>query len=255
MKTSAAPPATPRTVSPSITATTTAPAVKTGATRRIRLLLADDHPVVRKGLLFYLESRPNLEIVGEAANGREALQKARESAPDVIVSDLNMPQINGLDLTEALRKELPKTRILILSSHSNSEQVIRILRSGAHGYVLKDASPDELWKAIETVNGGDTYFTPEVARIALNQFVRKDADGPQEPDLTVREQEVLTHIAEGLSNKEIACRLNLGTRTIETHRERLMTKLNIHSVAGLTKFAIVKGFISFPCLPVPASSN
>ncbi len=211
---------------------------------RIKLLVVDDHPVVRKGISLCLSKRENLEIVGEAADGREAVRKARELHPDIMLMDINMPQMSGLAVTELLRKELPGIKVLILSMHGNTEYVLRILQSGARGYVLKDAPPDELSRAIDVVHNGETYFSADVARVALNQFVRGNGDPNGTPALTNREREVLIHIADGLSNKEIACTLGVGVRTVETHRERIMRKLDIHNVAGLTKFAIAKGLIS-----------
>lgn len=211
---------------------------------RIRLLLADDHPVVRKGIRSCLERQEQLEIVGEAGNGDEALMKAHQLKPDLVLMDIDMPQKTGLEVTEILRKEMPQVKVLILSMHDNSDYIMRILQSGARGYVLKEASPEELVKAIETVNSGEAFFSPEVARLALNQFVQGSGEGPHPSQLTDREREVLIHIAEGLSNKEIACRLNVGVRTVETHRERIMRKLDIHTIAGLTKFAISKGLIT-----------
>jgi two-component system nitrate/nitrite response regulator NarL len=210
----------------------------------IKLLLVDDHPVVRRGIASCLARQENLVIVGEAADGVEAVRKAKELLPDIVLMDIDMPQMNGLAVTEVLRKELPTVKVLILSMHSNTEYVLRIIQSGARGYVLKEASPEELIRAIETVNRGEAFFSPDVARVALNQFVRGSGDGPESSRLTSREREVLIQIAEGLSNKEIACRLGVGVRTVETHRERIMRKLNIHSVAGLTKFAVAKGYIS-----------
>jgi len=212
--------------------------------RRIRLLLADDHPVVRKGIASCLARHQNLEIIGEASDGLEAIRKAKELVPDIILMDIDMPRMNGLAVTEALRKELPNVKVLILSMHSNTEYVLRIIQSGARGYVLKEASPEELVKAIEIVEGGESFFSSDVARAALNQYVRGNGTESSSMHLTKREREVLVQIAEGLSNKEIASQLGVGVRTVETHRERIMRKLNIHSVAGLTKFAIAKGMIS-----------
>lgn len=213
--------------------------------KRIKILLVDDHPVVRKGIASCLSQHANLEIIGEAADGREALRKAREMLPDIVLMDIDMPHMNGLAVTDLLRKDAPKVKVLILSMHSNTDYVLRIIQSGARGYVLKDASTKELLRAISAVNSGEAFFSPEVARAALNQYVKGTGTPNSEAQqLTNREREVLVHIADGLSNKEIASQLGVGVRTVETHRERIMRKLNIHSVAGLTKFAISQGLVS-----------
>ena len=213
---------------------------------RIRVLLADDHPVVRRGIAYCLDQHANVNVVGEAADGQEALARARELVPDVLLTDMDMPHLNGLAVTEALHKELPQIKVLVLSTHTSTEFVLRCAQSGANGYILKQSSPEEYVQAIQTVHAGQPFFSPDVARVALNQFIRGNGPGPDPSDLTNREREVLTCIAEGLCNKEIACRLNIGTRTVETHRERLMRKLDIHSIAGLTKFAVAKGLIHLP---------
>ncbi len=213
------------------------------AGKLIRLLVVDDHPVVRQGLRSCLDQCKHVAIVGEAVDGEDAVRKARDLAPDVILMDIDMPRMNGLTATELLSRERPNIRVLVLSMHSDPDYVLRILRSGAKGYVLKQAPTEDLFKAIESVGAGETFFSSEVARIALNQFVRGGGEGPQTKQVSTREREVLIAIAEGLSNKEIAARLGVGVRTIETHRERIMRKLNIHSVAGLTKFAISKGLL------------
>jgi DNA-binding NarL/FixJ family response regulator len=211
--------------------------------KRIKLLLVDDHPVVRKGIISCLARHEHLQIVGEAEDGQDAMRKARELMPDIVLMDIDMPEMDGLAVTELLRKEIPKIKVLILSMHSNTEYVMRIIQSGASGYILKEAPAEDLVRAIDLVNDGEAFFSPEVARAALNKYVRGGGeDGSAQ--LTNREREVLVQIAEGLSNKEIANKLGVGVRTVETHRERIMRKLNIHSVAGLTKFAISKGLIS-----------
>jgi two-component system, NarL family, nitrate/nitrite response regulator NarL len=213
------------------------------AKKKIKLLLVDDHPVVRKGLWSCLGSRENLTIVGDAADGEEAMRKVRELSPDVVLMDIDMPRMDGLAVTEALRESTPEVKVLVLSMHRNREYVLRIIRAGARGYVLKDAPPEDLVRAIEAVHGGQAFFSPPVARIALNQVSGGDKTGPQ-AQLTGREREVLVLIAEGKSNKEIANSLDIGVRTVETHRERIMQKLGIHSIAGLTKFALVNGLTS-----------
>ncbi len=219
------------------------------AKQKIKVLVADDHPVVRKGLQMCLAREERLKLVGEAADGDEALRMARELTPDVVLMDITMPRMNGLAVTEALRKDLPKIKVLVLSVHSTKEYVFRIIQAGAHGYVSKEAPPEELLRAIESVYKGEPFFSPEIARAALNQLV--SSGGKKEPfaQLTGREREVLALIAEGKSNKEIANQLGIGVRTIETHRERIMRRLDIHSVAGLTKFAIANGIVTLEGQP------
>src|SRR5262249_49696370 len=173
-----------------------------------------------------------------------AVRKIKELMPDIVLMDIDMPQMNGLAVTDLLRKEVPQVKVLVLSMHSNSEYVLRIVQSGARGYILKDASPEELVRAIETVQAGDSFFSSDVARVALDQYLRRGPGETATNQLTNREREVLVQISEGLSNKEIASRLGVGVRTVETHRERIMRKLDIHSVAGLTKFAISHGLVS-----------
>jgi DNA-binding NarL/FixJ family response regulator len=210
----------------------------------IKVLVADDHPVVRKGLQTCLAREPGIKVVGEAANGDEALSKIRELLPHVVLMDISMPGMNGLAVTEQLRKEAPNVKVLIISVHKNKDAIFRVIQAGAHGYVSKEAPPEELIRAIEAVYDGQAHFSEDIARAALAEFVRNG--GKKEPfaQLTSREREVLVLIAEGQSNKEIADKLRIGVRTIETHRERIMRRLNIHSVAGLTKYAIANGMIT-----------
>lgn len=212
--------------------------------KRIKILVADDHPVVRKGLQSCLAKQDRLKIVGEASDGDEALKKTRELSPDVVLMDISMPGMNGLAVTEVLRKESPAVKVLVLSVHNNRDYIFRIIQAGAHGFISKEAPPDELLRAIESVYSGEPFFSPEIAKAALNQLVTSGGKKDPFAQLTSREREVLVLIAEGQSNKEIATKLGIGVRTIETHRERIMRRLDIHSVAGLTKFAIANGMIS-----------
>jgi two-component system, NarL family, nitrate/nitrite response regulator NarL len=214
------------------------------AKKKIKVLIVDDHPVVRKGLLSCLSAKENLKIVGEAANGTEAIKLVTELEPEIVLMDISMPGMDGLAVTEALRKDSPHTKVLILSMQGSREPVLRMIKAGARGYVLKDAPTEELVAAIETVHAGEAYFSKPVAQIALNQYVSDSDDTKPVAKLSDREREVLSLIAEGKSNKEIAVHLGIGVRTTETHRERIMRKLNIHSVAGLTKFAIANGISS-----------
>ena len=209
---------------------------------RIKVLLVDDHPVVRRGIAACLSRHELIELVGEAADGREALEKARALKPDVVITDVEMPVMNGADLAMALAKELPGTRVLVLSVYHAPGHVLRMVQAGATGYMFKESPPEELIRGIVQVARGEPFFSENVAQIALNQVVRGQFNGVQ--SLTGREREVLIRIAEGLSNKEIAGALSLGVRTIETHRERAMRKLDIHSVAGLTKNALSQGWVT-----------
>jgi DNA-binding NarL/FixJ family response regulator len=207
-------------------------------------MLVDDHPVVRKGISSCLERHNHLLVVGEAAEGNEAVAKARELLPDIVLLDIDLPRLSGLGVAEVLRKDLPNIKVIILSMYQRAEYLPRIIQSGARGYVLKDSPPEELVKAIEMVSAGECCFSPEIARLALSQVVQENGAGPAESELTSREKEVLVQVAGGFCNKEIATNLNVGVRTVETHRERIMRKLSIHSVAGLTRFAVAKGLVT-----------
>lgn len=212
--------------------------------KRIRLLLVDDHPLVREGIRSCLSSHSRLEIVAEAVDGREAVAKAREVRPDVVLMDVNLPRLNGVEATRILRREAPSSKVLALTVHNNREYVVRMVRAGARGYVLKDASPQELIQAIEAVNAGEAFFSPDVARFVLNDYVSTSGWAKLHgEDLSEREREVLTLIADGHSNKIAAQMLGLSVRTVETHRARIMKKLAIRNAAGLTKFAISQGLI------------
>jgi two-component system nitrate/nitrite response regulator NarL len=219
--------------------------MKTPLEKKIRLLVVDDHPLMQEGLRSALAKYQFLEIAGEASNGEEAVRKAKELMADVVLMDINMPRMNGLEATELMRREAPQAKVLILTAHKNPEYVRKIIHCGARGYLLKDASGQELAHAIELVADGRTYFSPEVSGEALD-FCFKQADHPGQAHSTAlseRELEVLKLVARGCSTKEIAPQLKITCRTVETYRERIMSKLGIHNIAGLTRFAISEGLI------------
>ncbi len=216
---------------------------------KIRLLLVDDHPIVLDGIKSHLCAQPEFEVVGDASNGQDALRKAKLTLPDVILMDISMPHMNGLEAISHLRKQVPNAKVLILTMHESKEYIAQVVRSGARGYLLKDSAPAELVGAIKAVHHGEVYFSPSVSRVLVQEMTdgsRRAANGAEQQPLTDREREVLSLIAEGLLNKQIADRLGIGVRTIETHRERIMRKLDIHTVAGLTKYAIARGMTSMP---------
>jgi len=210
---------------------------------RIRVLLADDHPVVRWGLSCCLAASRDITVVGEAGDGREALRKTEELSPDVVLMDIDMPELNGLSATELIRRKKPEVMVLLLSMHPYSQHMARIVHSGARGFLLKDARPEDIIAAIRKVAAGETCFSPDLAREALRHFTYSPETEFPGKSLSYREREVLIGIAEGLSNKQLALRLGISARTIETHRGHIMQKLNIRSVAGLTRFAVSRGLV------------
>lgn len=203
--------------------------------KRLRILIADDHTVVREGLRAVLAAYDFITIVGEALDGKEAIQQALALRPDVVLLDISMPRVSGLDAARVLKKRIPSTKILILTVHHRQEYVKEVLRIGAHGYLLKDIAPAELVHAIIAVCRGDAFFSPFVSKVVLDGYL--GSANSAKYHLSKREREILVFIAEGLTNDNIAERLFLSITTIRTHRRRLMKKLNIHTVAGLTKYA------------------
>lgn len=207
----------------------------------IRILLADDHVLVRQGFRMILAAQPDMEIVGEAGNGREAVEYAERLKPDIVIMDVAMPELNGIEATRRLAASLPRTRVLALSMHKDSVYVREILRSGARGYLLKDSADADLLAAVRAVAKGDGYLSPAVSDAVLTDYRRHVTD-PIDL-LTSREREVLQMIAEGKTNKEIAVALNLSVYTVEAHRGRVMEKLNLHSTGELVRFALRNGLI------------
>jgi len=213
--------------------------------KTITILLADDHTIVREGFRKMLELESGFEIVGEASNGREAIALAAKLHPSVVLMDIAMPLLNGLESTRQILKAVPATRVLILSAHSDSAYVQSAVDSGAAGFLLKQTSAHEVCRAIREINAGKTFYSPAVAK-QLNHQKSVGRDGlpnKQAVQLTSREMEVLQLIAEGKANKETASELGIAIKTVEKHREHLMQKLNIHDTAGLTRYAISAGII------------
>mgnify|MGYP000636773528 CR=1 FL=1 len=211
---------------------------------RVSVLLADDHALMRAGLRKLLESLPDVEVVGEADDGQAAIALAGQLRPDLVLMDIAMPGLNGLEAAARLTKAYPQTRVLILSMHQNEDYVRQALRAGAAGYVLKDAAPAELELALKTVVRGDSWLSPAVSKGVMSDYVQRlrDEESPGNA-LTPRQREVLQLIAEGSSTKEIARRLDLSVKTIESHRTQLMKQLDLHDVSALVRYAIRTGLI------------
>ncbi len=210
----------------------------------IRILLVDDHPLVLEGISARLESEPGITVVGQANNGQQALEQAAELKPDVVLMDISMPVMNGLEAAEHFRNDQPNVRVLILSMHENREYIVKMIQSGAAGYVLKDVSSDELIRAIQTVAQGGTYFSAGASEALFSEFAQPEAQEKADTGLTKREETVLKLLAEGQCNKEVARTLDISVRTVETHRQNIKQKLNIQTAAGLTKYALEHNLIS-----------
>jgi DNA-binding NarL/FixJ family response regulator len=209
--------------------------------KKIRILLADDHAMVRQGFRMILAAQSDMEIVGEAGNGREAVELSEQLKPDVVVMDVAMPELNGIEATRRITASSPHTRVLALSMYKDSVYVREILRAGARGFLLKDAIGQDLLAAVRAVAGGEGYLSPAVSEAVLSDYRRHVTD-PLDL-LSSREREVLQMIAEGRTNKEIAATLDLSVYTVDAHRGRIMEKLNLHSVGELVRFAVRKGLI------------
>jgi DNA-binding NarL/FixJ family response regulator len=209
--------------------------------KRIRILLADDHAVVRQGFKMILGAHPDMEIIGEAGNGRDAVELAEQLKPDVVVMDVAMPELNGIEATRRLAESVPHARVVALSMHKDSVYVREILRAGARGYLLKDSVAADLVSAVRAVARGEGYLSPQVSNAVLDDY-RRHVTNPIDL-LTSREREVLQMLAEGKTNKEIATVLNLSVYTVDAHRGRIMEKLNLHSINELVRFALRNGLI------------
>lgn len=210
-----------------------------------RVVIADDHALLRQGLRLLLSQIADFEVVGEAANGREALTVLQALTPDVVLMDISMPELNGLDATAHALRDHPGLKVIVLSMHASEPYVLEALRAGAAGYLLKDADTKELERAIRTVARGERYLTPAVSHHLIDSFLRAERgeEGTRADLLSPRQREVLQLVAEGRSTREIAARLSLSVKTIETHRAQLMQRLEIFDVAGLTRYALRTGLI------------
>ena len=213
---------------------------------RIRILLADDHTMVRQGLRKLLEERPDWEVIAEAGDGREAVRLVEQYKPDVAIIDVAMPLLNGVEATRQITKRAPGTRVLVLSMHADEAYVTQILQAGATGYLLKDSADVDLLKAVSEAAQGRSFFSPAIARVMLNDYVRQLADRgvtDRYEALSEREREIFQLVAEAKTNKEIAALLNVSPSTVETHRAHIMEKLDLHSAAEIVLYAVRRGVI------------
>ncbi len=211
----------------------------------IRIMLADDHALIRAGLRALLKSIEGVEVIAEASNGHETLEAVERRQPDVILMDIAMPELNGLETAARILKRWPKVKIIMLSMHANDEYLRQALGAGAAGYLLKGADPAELELALKSVMRGETYLTPAVSKRLVQEFLQQDGEPVKsQSELTPRQREILQMIAEGHSTKEIAHRLELSVKTVETHRAAIMKRLDIHDVPGLVRYAIRAGLIT-----------
>lgn len=215
---------------------------------RLRLLLVDDHTLVRQGLRKILEERPDWEVVEEVGDGREAVRAAMAQKPDVAIIDAGMPLLNGIDATQQIVRRVPETRVLMLSMHSDEAYLTRALQAGATGYILKDSAGKDLLKGVETVAAGQPFFSPAIERLMLDDYVRRAAGVTAVADryetLSAREREIFQLIAEARTSREVAELLDISPATVETHRARILQKLDVHNTAELVLYAVRRGVIS-----------
>jgi two-component system response regulator NreC len=217
--------------------------------KKIRLVLAEDHTIVRKAIRVLLEGQGDIEVVGETSTGLDTIAQCAELKPDIVLMDITMPDINGVEATRQVVKNNPKTKVVILSVHDDQQYIFHVLKAGAQGYVLKDDMVEDLMAAISAVARGNSFFSPAIQTQLLRDYVRTGEDSGQtmKPDpLTHREKQVLQLIAEEHTSKQVAAKLNISLKTVQAHRTNIMEKLDIHSTAGLTKYAISAGLIKEP---------
>jgi DNA-binding NarL/FixJ family response regulator len=212
----------------------------------INIILADDHIVLREGLKSLLSQQENFEVIGEADNGQDVVRLAKKLEPDIVILDISMPNMNGIQATEHIIAEVPDTKVLALSMHSDHQFVVKMLKAGASGYMLKDCAYEELISAVRDITAGKFYLSKDITGVVINNYINmiQDDDAVRVPALTSRERETLQLIAEGNSTVETANLLNVSAKTIETHRKNIMDKLDIHNIAELTKYAVREGLTS-----------
>lgn len=208
---------------------------------KIRILIAEDHAVVRAGFRALLESQPDMVVVGEAANGWEAFEKARALVPDLVLMDISMPGMNGIEATERIKEALPQVKVLVLTIHADEFYLRHLLKAGASGYLVKQSPASELCHAIRTIHAGGVYVDPSLAHVLVDTFIRNGGTAGEE--LSAREREVLRLVALGYGNKEIACHLHLSVKTVEAYKARIMEKLGLRSRAELVRYALMKGLL------------
>jgi len=216
------------------------------STMKIRILLADDHTILRAGLKMMLNAQPDMEIVGEAQDGRQSMQEAQRLQPDIILMDITMPDMNGIEATKQIKKLLPEIKILILTMHEHDEYIFQALRAGASGYMLKEAADTELISAIHIIQSGQFYLSPTAQSVMVGDYLQRLRTGEDKDSyssLTEREREILKLVAEGYTNNQIAERLVISPKTVDTHRTHIMDKLNLHSRAELVKYAMRRGLL------------
>jgi two-component system response regulator NreC len=240
---------TDETTASTTSAPTTSPTNGAGPARasgKIRVLLADDHTILRAGVRMMLNAQPDIEVVGEASDGRQAITEAQRLLPDVILMDITMPDLNGIEATRQVKRLLPEIKVLVLTMHENEEYLFQVLRAGASGYMLKEAADTELISAIRIITNGSFYLSSSAQSMMVGDYLQRVRSGEERDsysELTEREREILKHVAEGYTNNQIAERLFISPKTVDTHRTHIMDKLNLHSRAELVKYAMRRGLL------------